>query len=153
LILIHMMLIASLIEPRAHHGIYESKIAAWPKSPNEWLSEWDQEKSPAIANDSHIHLLCLCWKLHNSTLPCEKYNETKYIIHYLASKFTKNTHQSKKNKRCVSHCGLAIYMKKVILRQKKNYVNSNISPCKKYINFQNNPLKETKILKRYYITL
>jgi len=28
LISIHMMLIASLIEPRAHHGIYESKIAA-----------------------------------------------------------------------------------------------------------------------------
>ncbi len=24
----YMMLIASLIEPRAHHGIYESKIAA-----------------------------------------------------------------------------------------------------------------------------
>ncbi len=28
LISIHMMLIASLIEPRAHHGIHESKIAA-----------------------------------------------------------------------------------------------------------------------------
>jgi hypothetical protein len=31
----------------------------------------------------------------------------------------------------VSHCGLAIYIKKSILRQKKNYENSNISPCKK----------------------
>jgi hypothetical protein len=28
LISIHMMLIASLIEPRAHHGMYESKSAA-----------------------------------------------------------------------------------------------------------------------------
>jgi len=30
--------------------------------------------------------------------------------------------------RGVSHCGLAIYMKKD-LRQMKNYGNSNISPC------------------------
>jgi hypothetical protein len=44
----------------------------------------------------------------------------------------------------VSHYdGLAIYIKK-ILRQKKNYGNSNISPCKK-IKIKN-PLKETKIL-------
>ncbi len=35
---------------------------------------------------------------------------------------------------------------KRILRQKKNYGNSNISPCKKYINLQINPLKNTKIL-------
>jgi hypothetical protein len=34
---------------------------------------------------------------------------------------------------------------KGILRQKKNYENSNISPCKKYI-LEKNPLKETKIL-------
>jgi hypothetical protein len=34
---------------------------------------------------------------------------------------------------------------KSILRQKKNYGNSNISPCKKYY-LQKNPLKETKIL-------
>jgi hypothetical protein len=32
----------------------------------------------------------------------------------------------------VSHCGLAIYIKRV-LRQKKNYGNSNISPCKNII--------------------
>jgi hypothetical protein len=36
--------------------------------------------------------------------------------------------------RGVSHCGLAIYIKKSILRQKKkNYGNSNISPCKDII--------------------
>ncbi len=34
---------------------------------------------------------------------------------------------------------------KSIWRQKKNYGNSNISPCKNY-NLQNNPLKQTKIL-------
>jgi hypothetical protein len=34
---------------------------------------------------------------------------------------------------------------KSILRQKKNYGNSNISPWKNY-NLQKNPLKETKIL-------
>jgi hypothetical protein len=47
----------------------------------------------------------------------------------------------------VPHCGLAIYIKKVsILRpKKKNYGNSNISPCKNII-FKQNPLKQTKIL-------
>jgi hypothetical protein len=34
---------------------------------------------------------------------------------------------------CHSHCGLAIYIKKSILRQKKNYGNSNISSCKNII--------------------
>jgi hypothetical protein len=32
----------------------------------------------------------------------------------------------------VSHCGLAVTLK-YILRQKKNYGNSNISPCKNII--------------------
>jgi hypothetical protein len=32
------------------------------------------------------------------------------------------------NTRGVSYCGLAIYIKKGILIQKKNYGNSNISP-------------------------
>jgi hypothetical protein len=33
----------------------------------------------------------------------------------------------------------------MLRHKKKNYGNSNISPCKKY-NLQKNPLKETKIL-------
>jgi hypothetical protein len=41
--------------------------------------------------------------------------------------------------------GLAIFISKSILTQKKNDENSNISPCKK-INLQKNPPKETKIL-------
>jgi hypothetical protein len=44
----------------------------------------------------------------------------------------------------VSHCGLAIYIKKY-LKAKKKYGNSNISPCKNII-LKKNPLKETKIL-------
>jgi len=35
--------------------------------------------------------------------------------------------------RGVSNCSLAIYIKKGILREKKNYGNSNISPCKNII--------------------
>jgi hypothetical protein len=35
--------------------------------------------------------------------------------------------------RGVSHCGLAIYIKHYLLRQKKNYGNSNIPPCKNII--------------------
>jgi len=41
---------------------------------------------------------------------------------------------------------------KSILRQKKNYENSNISPCKKY-NVQKNLLRETKILQDIILTL
>jgi hypothetical protein len=51
----------------------------------------------------------------------------------------------------VSHWGLANYIKKY-LKEKKNYGNSNISPCKKY-NLQKNPLKETQNPSRYYIIL
>jgi hypothetical protein len=45
----------------------------------------------------------------------------------------------------VSHYGLAIYIKKYLKAKKRNYGNSNISPCKIII-FKRNPLKETKIL-------
>jgi hypothetical protein len=53
----------------------------------------------------------------------------------------------RREQRGVSHCGLAIYdlPLKSILMQKKNYGNSNISPCKNII-LKKNPLKETKIL-------
>jgi hypothetical protein len=52
--------------------------------------------------------------------------------------------------RGVTHYGLAIYIKKVYIKaKKKNYRNSNISPCKNKIFFKKkNPLKETKILGR-----
>ncbi len=46
--------------------------------------------------------------------------------------------------RGVSNCSLAIHILN-ILRQKKNYENSNISPYKN-IMFQKNTLKETKLL-------
>jgi hypothetical protein len=49
---------------------------------------------------------------------------------------------------------LPFTLKKSILRQKKkNYENSNISPCKNNIIFKKNPLKETQIISRHYITL
>jgi hypothetical protein len=57
--------------------------------------------------------------------------------------------QCEKNKGCVTHYGLAIYIKTVsILRQKKNYENSNIFHHSKNIpNLpKKNPLKESKIL-------
>jgi hypothetical protein len=48
-------------------------------------------------------------------------------------------------KQGVCHTVALPFTLKSILRQKKNYGNSNISPCKKY-NLKKNPLKETKIL-------
>jgi hypothetical protein len=47
----------------------------------------------------------------------------------------------KKKTRDVSHGGLAIYITKCILRQKKNYEISNISPCKNIIIFKKILLK------------
>jgi hypothetical protein len=52
----------------------------------------------------------------------------------------------------VTHYGLAIYIKIYILRQKKNYGNSNISPRKNII-FKKYAIKETKILQDIIITL
>jgi hypothetical protein len=49
----------------------------------------------------------------------------------------------------VSHCGLAIYIKNILRPKKRNYRNSNISPCKQQ-NLQKSPLKETKILQKYH---
>jgi hypothetical protein len=45
----------------------------------------------------------------------------------------------------VCHTVALPFTLKSILRQKKNYGNSNISPCKNII-FKKKPLKETKIL-------
>jgi hypothetical protein len=47
--------------------------------------------------------------------------------------------------RGVSHTVALPSTLKSILRQKKNYENSNISPCQNII-FKKNPIKETKIL-------
>jgi hypothetical protein len=55
-----------------------------------------------------------------------------------------------KETRGVSYCGLAIYIKK-ILRQKKNYGNSNISPCKNIV-FKKSSLKNQNP-SRYYNSL
>ncbi len=56
-----------------------------------------------------------------------------------------NKKKKKKKTRGVSHCGLAIYIKKYLKAKEEYYENSNISPCKN-ISFKKNPLKETKIL-------
>jgi NAD dependent epimerase/dehydratase family enzyme len=53
------------------------------------------------------------------------------------SSYEKNKNTAQKMKKQgdrVSHlCGLAIYMKKYLNAKKKNYGNSNISPCKNII--------------------
>jgi len=50
------------------------------------------------------------------------------------------------NKGCVTHCGLAIYIKN-ILRQKKNYGNSKYFTMQKYIIFKKFILKKPKSFK------
>jgi hypothetical protein len=52
----------------------------------------------------------------------------------------------------VSQCGLAKFTLKSILKQKKNYENSSISPSENITNLQKNPLKETKIFQDIIIT-
>jgi hypothetical protein len=53
---------------------------------------------------------------------------------------------------CQSHFGLAIYIKKYILSQKKNYGKFKYFTMQKYT-LQKNPKKETKILQDIIITL
>jgi hypothetical protein len=48
-------------------------------------------------------------------------------------------------KQGVGHTVALPFTLKMILQQKKNYGNSNISPCKNII-LKNNPLKKTKIV-------
>ncbi len=57
--------------------------------------------------------------------------------------------------RSVSHCGLAIYIltKKSILRQNKNYGNSNISPCKKLYLIFKTPSKRSSKPSKDIVTL
>jgi hypothetical protein len=45
----------------------------------------------------------------------------------------------------VSHCGLAIYIKKYLKAKEELWKLKYISPCKNII-FKKNPLKETKIV-------
>jgi hypothetical protein len=52
--------------------------------------------------------------------------------------------------RGVSHRSLAIYIKKSILWQKKNYENSNISPCKNIIFLKNKSSKRSQNPSRYH---
>jgi hypothetical protein len=67
------------------------------------------------------------------------------IIHTFC-KWEKINHVVCCKTRGVSHYGLAVYiLKKSILRPKKNYPTSNISPCKSII-FKKNPTKKTKIV-------
>jgi hypothetical protein len=46
---------------------------------------------------------------------------------------TKSKQKQNKKTRGVSHCGLAIYIKKYLKAKEEYYENSNISPCKNII--------------------
>jgi hypothetical protein len=53
----------------------------------------------------------------------------------------------KRNKGCVTHCDLAIYIKKSILRQKKNYRNTQIFHHPEIIIFPKSSKKKPKSFK------
>jgi hypothetical protein len=80
--------------------------------------------------------------IHSPSKHSSKCGNKWYLHHSLSPLHTQPTY---KQTRGVSHCSLAIYIKKSILRQKTNYGNSKISPCKSII-LKKNPLQETKIL-------
>jgi hypothetical protein len=56
-----------------------------------------------------------------------------------------NTKETLDKQGGVSHCFLAIYIKKYLKAKKGNYGNSNISPCKNII-FKKSSKRKTKIL-------
>jgi len=61
-----------------------------------------------------------------------------------------NNEIAKSKTRGVSQCGIAIYIKKSILRQKKNYGNSNIFTMQNVIIFKKKSSKRNQNLSRYY---
>jgi hypothetical protein len=91
------------------------------------------------------------------TYPTQSSNVRSYLLDltkaYLISQSI-HSQRKRKTRGLLAHYGLAIYIKKYLKRQKKkNYGNSNISPCKNILIFQKNPLEETKILQDIIITL
>ncbi len=93
---------------------------------------------------THTYTYHVCAANSTIELPCEKYDETKYMIQLFGFKIHKNTHQSKKNKRCVTLWPCHLHEK--YLKAKEELWKLKYFTMQKYINFQNNPLKETKIL-------
>jgi hypothetical protein len=61
------------------------------------------------------------------------------------------SHKTSRKTKGVSHCGLAIYIKKSYLKAKEELWKFKYFTTQKY-NLPKNPLKETKIL-QYIITL
>jgi len=53
-------------------------------------------------------------------------------------------------KRGVSHCGLAIHIEKYLKAKEEYYGNSNISPCKNILIFNNRSSKRNQNPSRYY---
>jgi hypothetical protein len=58
--------------------------------------------------------------------------------------------EKSKGKQSVCHTVALPFTLKLILKQKKNYGNSNILPCKNRPNLQKNPLERNQNPSRYY---
>ncbi len=81
-----------------------------------------------------------CWKLKTKIWKISKDNKNKSLLKL--HPFVRITHVVTRG---VCHMVAMPFTLKSILRQTKNYENSNISPCENII-FKKNPPKETKIL-------
>jgi len=79
----------------------------------------------------------------NTTCGCEGEEGASRFGGFFFPPFFSFKKKGKQNKG-VCHTLASPFTLKSILRQKKNYENSNISPCKNII-FKKNPLKQTKI--------
>jgi hypothetical protein len=73
------------------------------------------------------------------------------ILYILCSSFSPSKTNKQIGTRGVSHVALPFTLKH-ILRQKKNYQNSNISPCKNII-FNKSSKRNQKNPSRYYISI
>jgi hypothetical protein len=63
------------------------------------------------------------------------------------------TSTKQRTTRVVSHCSLAIYIKKYCKAKEELWKTQIYFTMQKYTNLQKNPLKETKILQDIIITL
>jgi len=86
------------------------------------------------------------WNPQMPTFPCTIY-ETTHKTKTWIIRYQNLAHW--KSRGGVSHYRLCHFTLKSILRQKKNYGNSNISPCKKY-NLKKKSSKKNQNPSRYY---
>jgi hypothetical protein len=98
-----------------------------------------------------FHSVTICdqwwWHFNHNLLPWKPMNKMKSNKSFTA--YSAFLTWTKKKTRGVSHCGLAIYIKKYLKAKEEHWKHSNISPCKNII-FQKSSGRNQSPSRYYY---